>query len=235
MTMKFVTRTRLFAAAGSLLLLTAQVQAQQPNTSTDPAHTHDHAYDHDHAHGHSHDLVSQDIRRGIFEDAQIKERTLSDWEGDWRSVYPYLQDGTLDVVMEHKAKNGSKTAEEYRAEYETGYRTDVDRIVIDGSSVSFHEGDQVITGMYEDDGYEILTYKAGNRGVRYVFEKVEGDDAAPDFIQFSDHGIFPEDASHYHLYWGDDRAALLEEVTNWPTYYPSSLSSQEIAQEMLAH
>ena len=70
---------------------------------------------------------------------------------------------------------------------------------------------------------------------RYVFEKVEGDDAAPDFIQFSDHGIFPEDASHYHLYWGDDRAALLEEVTNWPTYYPSSLSSEEIAQEMLAH
>ncbi|WP_373568581.1 ZinT family metal-binding protein [Paracoccus actinidiae] len=233
MTMKFVTRTGLLAAAGSLLLLTAQVQAQQPNTPTGSAHTHDH--DHLHAHGHSHDPVSQDIRRGIFEDAQIKERTLSDWEGDWQSVYPYLQDGTLDVVMEHKAKNGSKTAEEYRAEYETGYRTDVDRIVIDGSSVTFHEGDQVITGMYEDDGYEILTYKAGNRGVRYVFEKVEGDDAAPDFIQFSDHGIFPEDASHYHLYWGDDRAALLEEVTNWPTYYPSSLSSEEIAQEMLAH
>nr|WP_306755460.1 metal-binding protein ZinT [Paracoccus sp. M09] len=231
--MKFVTRTGLLAAAGSLLLLTAQVQAQQPNTPTGSAHTHDH--DHLHAHGHSHDPVSQDIRRGIFEDAQIKERTLSDWEGDWQSVYPYLQDGTLDVVMEHKAKNGSKTAEEYRAEYETGYRTDVDRIVIDGSSVTFHEGDQVITGMYEDDGYEILTYKAGNRGVRYVFEKVEGDDAAPDFIQFSDHGIFPEDASHYHLYWGDDRAALLEEVTNWPTYYPSSLSSEEIAQEMLAH
>ena len=237
MTMKFVTRTQLFAAAGSLLLLTAQVQAQQPNTPTGSAHTHHHAHDHDHdhAHGHSHDPVSQDIRRGIFEDAQIKERTLSDWEGDWQSVYPYLQDGTLDAVMEHKAKNGSKTAEEYRAEYETGYRTDVDRIVIDGSSVTFHDGDQVITGMYEDDGYEILTYKAGNRGVRYVFEKVEGDDAAPDFIQFSDHGIFPEDASHYHLYWGDDRAALLEEVTNWPTYYPSSLSSEEIAQEMLAH
>ena len=233
--MKFVTRTGLLAAAGSLLLLTAQVQAQQPNTPTGSAHTHHHAHDHDHAHGHSHDPVSQDIRRGIFEDAQIKERTLSDWEGDWQSVYPYLQDGTLDVVMKHKAKNGSKTAEEYRAEYETGYRTDVDRIVIDGSSVTFHEGDQVITGMYEDDGYEILTYKAGNRGVRYVFEKVEGDDAAPDFIQFSDHGIFPEDASHYHLYWGDDRAALLEEVTNWPTYYPSSLSSEEIAQEMLAH
>ena len=237
MTMKFVTRTGWLAAAGSLLLLTAQVQAQQPNTPTGSAHTHDHAHDHDHdhAHGHSHDPVSQDIRRGIFEDAQIKERTLSDWEGDWQSVYPYLQDGTLDVVMEHKAKNGSKTAEEYRAEYETGYRTNVDRIVIDGSSVTFHDGDQVMTGMYEDDGYEILTYKAGNRGVRYVFEKVEGDDAAPDFIQFSDHGIFPEDASHYHLYRGDDRPALLEEVTNWPTYYPSSLSSEEIAQEMLAH
>ncbi|MEE2859656.1 MAG: metal-binding protein ZinT [Pseudomonadota bacterium] len=216
------------AAAGSLLLMTAQVQAQQPTKS-------EHAHAHDHAHGHSHDPVSQDIRRGIFEDAQIKDRALSDWEGDWQSVYPYLQDGTLDPVMEQKAAKGSKTADEYRAEYESGYRTDVDRIIIDGESVTFHRGDQAVTGRYEDDGYEVLTYAAGNRGVRYVFAKTSGDDAAPDFIQFSDHGIFPEDAGHYHLYWGDDRAALLEEVANWPTYYPSSLNGDQIAHEMLAH
>jgi len=58
---------------------------------------------------------------------------------------------------------------------------------------------------------------------------------ATQFIQFSDHGIAPNKAGHYHLYWGDDRAALLEEVTNWPTYYPSSMEAKEIVSEMKAH
>ncbi|MGD9866165.1 MAG: ZinT/AdcA family metal-binding protein, partial [Pseudodonghicola sp.] len=30
-------------------------------------------------------------------------------------------------------------------------------------------------------------------------------------------------------------AALLEEVTNWPTYYPSTLSADQIVHEMMAH
>ncbi|MEQ8922811.1 MAG: ZinT/AdcA family metal-binding protein, partial [Roseovarius sp.] len=30
-------------------------------------------------------------------------------------------------------------------------------------------------------------------------------------------------------------AALLEEVTNWPTYYPADLSVDQIVEEMTAH
>lgn len=71
--------------------------------------------------------------------------------------------------------------------------------------------------------------------MRYVFEKAQGDEEAPQFIQFSDHRIAPAQADHYHLYWGNDREALLEEVTNWPTYYSSSLSGEQIASEMMAH
>lgn len=160
---------------------------------------------------------------------------MSDWEGDWQSVYPYLQDGTLDPVMQHKAEHGGKTAQEYRAYYETGYRTDVNRIVIDGNEVTYHKSGESVAGQYASDGFEILTYKKGNRGVRFIFRKTGGDEAAPDFIQFSDHRIAPARAEHYHLYWGDDRAALLEEVTNWPTYYPAALSGQQIIDEMTAH
>lgn len=215
--------TALLLSAVLLLLMAAQAPAQQTGTANASAH------DHAHAHG------ADDIYRGIFDDAQIEARALSDWQGDWQSVYPLLQDGTLDAVMEHKAQTGDKTAEEYRAYYETGYRTDVDRIVIDGGSVTFHQGDETLQGTYDSDGHEVLTYEAGNRGVRYIFEKTAGDAAAPGFIQFSDHGIFPQQADHYHLYWGDDRAALLAEVTNWPTYYPSSLTGSEVVAEMLAH
>ncbi|MDN5569214.1 MAG: metal-binding protein ZinT [Paracoccus sp. (in: a-proteobacteria)] len=208
----------------ALFVMGGPVQAQQAD-----AHDHSHSHDHDHDHG------GEDIRRGLFDDAQIKDRPLSDWQGDWQSVYPLLQDGTLDVVMDHKAHAGSQSAADYRAEYEAGYRTHVDRIVIEGDRVTFYQGDQSVSATYHDDGHEVLTYKAGNRGVRYVFEKVAGDDAAAGFIQFSDHGIFPQKAGHYHLYWGNDRAALLDEVTNWPTYYPTSMDRAQIVQEMLSH
>ncbi|MBP5857610.1 metal-binding protein ZinT [Marivibrio halodurans] len=202
-------------AASALLAIAAPVLAQSANDG--------------HEHG------SDDIYRGYFDDDQIASRPLSNWEGDWQSVYPYLLDGTLDAVMAHKATHGEKTAEEYRAYYEVGYETDVDRIVIDGDSVTFFGPDEPVQGRYEDDGYEVLTYKAGNRGVRFIFKKVGGDEEAPAFIQFSDHRIAPAKADHYHLYWGGDRAALLDEVTNWPTYYPSELSADQIVEEMLAH
>lgn len=199
------------------------------------AMAHDHGKDHDHAHAHAHSHAEQAVHDGYFDDAQVQPRPLSDWQGDWQSVYPLLADGTLDPVMAHKAEHGDKTAGEYRAYYDTGYRTDVDRITIQGDSVTFHRGDQAVQGRYQADGQEILTYAKGNRGVRFVFQKVGGDRAAPRFIQFSDHRIAPEVSDHFHLYWGEDRAALLAEVTNWPTYYPASLDAGAIVAEMLAH
>ncbi len=194
---------------------------------------HDHE-DHD-AHAHAHDHDDDQIYRGYFEDDQISDRSLSDWAGDWQSVYPYLLDGTLDPVMAHKAENGDQSAEDYRAYYEFGYRTNVDRITIEGDTVTFHSDGTSLAARYASDGYEILTYPRGNRGVRFIFEKTGGDEAAPRYIQFSDHKIAPEAADHYHLYWGDDRAALLEELTNWPTYYPAALNAEQIIAEMMAH
>ncbi|WP_410010490.1 ZinT/AdcA family metal-binding protein [Phyllobacterium sp. A18/5-2] len=160
---------------------------------------------------------------------------MTDWVGDWQSVYPYLQDGTLDPVMAHKAEHGDKKADEYKAYYEIGYRTDVERIEIGGDTVTFFTDGKPLKARYASDGYEILKYEAGNRGVRFIFKKAEGDAEAPQYIQFSDHKIAPDAADHYHLYWGNDRAALLEEGTNWPTYYPSSLDAKEIVHEMIAH
>ena len=189
---------------------------------------------HNQANSHSHDK-KRSVSDGYFDDQQVKARLLSDWEGNWQSVYPYLVDGTLDPVMAHKAKHGDKGAAEYRAYYDTGYKTDVDRILITGKKITFFRGKEAVNGDYEADGHEILTYKKGNRGVRFIFRKTAGDEAAPQFIQFSDHIVAPEKADHYHLYWGNDRAALLNQLTNWPTYYPSDLNGTQIVEEMLAH
>ena len=227
--------TGMGALALAALLSMAPAIAQAESAAKTSASSHDHSHDHAHDHAATPAAEEKSVYKGYFEDSQIQDRTLADWQGDWQSVYPYLTDGTLDPVMTHKAEKGDKTAQEYRAYYDIGYRTDVNRIVIKGEQVSFHRGEAVVSGEYANDGRETLTYKKGNRGVRYIFRKVSGDAGAPQFIQFSDHAIAPLKAGHYHLYWGEDRAALLNEITNWPTYYPASLDGAQIVAEMLAH
>lgn len=209
----------------------------------DHAHEHGHDHDHDHGHDHGHDQghdhartpEAQAIYDGYFDDDQIEPRPLSDYAGDWQSLHPLLEAGKLAPVMAQKARDGAQTAAEYTDHYRTGYATDTDRVTIEGDRITFHAGGAQIRGLYADDGFEVLTYARGNRGVRYVFAKTGGDDAAPAFVQFSDHAIAQGPAHHFHLYRGDDRAALLEEVTNWPTYYPAAMTPEQIVAEMLAH
>ena len=47
--------------------------------------------------------------------------------------------------------------------------------------------------------------------------------------------MVPTKVDHFHLYWGDDRAALLKEVTNWPTYFPADWSGADIVKSMTSH
>lgn len=178
------------------------------------------------------------IYNGYFNDTDIKDRALKDWAGNWQSVYPYLKDGTLDQVWDYKAKakEATMTAEDYKAYYTTGYKTDVENINIKGNTIAFTANGKTHTYTYRYAGYDVLTYEKGNRGVRYLFEAKEADAGNYRYVQFSDHAIAPTDASHFHIYFGgSSQKALLEELENWPTYYPAHMTGLEIGQEMLSH
>lgn len=176
------------------------------------------------------------VYAGYFDDSLVADRPLSDWAGDWQSVFPFLENGDLDGVFADKASHSDKmSAEEYKDYYTAGYETDVERLIIQEDTVSFFKNGEEQTGRYTYDGYEILEYEAGNRGVRFIFKLADETDGLPRFIQFSDHAIFPTDADHYHIYFGDDREALLQEVVNWPTFYPSKMDGDDVAEEMMAH
>lgn len=240
MKISFVKRVGILTISSLLVLVGCQTSSSSEGESnkTSESHTHEskHDHGHEHDHSHAHDEETKKIYEGYFEDSQVKERSLSDWEGDWQSVYPYLQDGTLDEVFAYKAKHtGKMTAKEYKEYYNEGYQTDVNRIVIQGDIVTFFKNGEEYSGKYIYDGYEILTYDAGNRGVRYIFKLAEKAEGVPQYIQFSDHSIYPNKASHYHLYWGDDRKDLLDEVIHWPTYYSSKMDGHDIAHEMMEH
>lgn len=182
------------------------------------------------------DNSKNDIYHGYFKDDQIKDRTLADWKGEWTSVYPLLVDGSLDEVMKHKAEDGKMTAEEYKKYYETGYKTDVEKIKIDGNNITFTKNGKDVTAEYKYDGYKVLQYKKGNRGVRFLFSQKNKVEGAPMNIQFSDHNIYPTEAAHFHLFFGDkSHEELLKELENWPTYYPTSYSKEDIVKDMLNH
>ncbi|MGU7915719.1 zinc ABC transporter substrate-binding protein AdcA [Streptococcus suis] len=181
--------------------------------------------------------TAQTVYNGYFEDSAVKDRTLSDYVGEWQSVYPYLLDGTLDQVWDYKAKiKGGMTAEEYKAYYDTGYKTDVEQINITDNTMEFVVGDKKEKFTYKYVGYKILTYKKGNRGVRFLFEATDANAGNYKYVQFSDHNIAPVKTGHFHIYFGgESQEKLLEELENWPTYYPVGLNGLEIGQEMLAH
>lgn len=45
-----------------------------------------------HSHGHQMTEAEQKAANGVFEDKDVKDRALSDWDGTWQSVYPFLLD-----------------------------------------------------------------------------------------------------------------------------------------------
>ncbi|MQS64999.1 metal-binding protein ZinT [Escherichia coli] len=197
-----------------------------------PAFSHGH-----HSHGKPLTEVEQKAANGVFDDANVQNRTLSDWDGVWQSVYPLLQSGKLDPVFQKKADaDKTKTFAEIKDYYHKGYATDIEMIGIEDGIVEFHRNNETTSCKYDYDGYKILTYKSGKKGVRYLFECKDPESKAPKYIQFSDHIITPRKSSHFHIFMGNDsQQSLLNEMENWPTYYPYQLSSEEVVEEMMSH
>ncbi|MEQ4453498.1 metal-binding protein ZinT [Kosakonia sp. YIM B13605] len=191
---------------------------------------------HDHHHGKPLTEVERKASEGIFDDKDVNDRALSDWDGIWQSVNPYLLSGALDPVLEKKAKQGGKSVEEYRAYYQKGYATDVEMIGIENNVMEFHVGKTVNSCRYDYAGYKILTYTSGKKGVRYLFECKDAQSKAPKYVQFSDHIIGPRQSKHFHIFMGNEsQEALLKEMDNWPTYYPYNMTKAQIVDEMLHH
>ena len=97
-----------------------------------------------------------------FEDEEVKDRELSEWNGKWQSTYPLLLDGSLDEVWEHKAEDDdSMTAEDYKNKYTNAYETDIVTIQINAPEITYITEDSQITAEYIYSGYYIRTKDDG--------------------------------------------------------------------------
>ncbi len=170
-----------------------------------------------------------------FAEADVTDRALTDFAGDWQSIYPFLADGSLAEMIEHNAEEKGMTEEEAFAFYENGFKTDVDRIAIDGDTITFYSGDSSVSAQYEAAGFQILTADDGSLSVRYQYEAAGDASGAPRYVQFGDHGHESKKAEHFHIYFGDESFEALLSTDKFFTYFPSAMTGAEIAEEMLAH
>eukprot|EP00833_Pecoramyces_ruminatium_P001818 jgi/Orpsp1_1/1175850/evm.model.c7180000055455.1 len=180
--------------------------------------------------GHSHEECTT---VSTFKDEEVKDRSLSDWEGEWKSAYPILLSGELDSAFEEKAKDGKKTAEEYKEYYKKGYATDVTKVVIKGNNVSFtYKDGKTVNSDYEYLGPYIIDWSSGTRAALYQFEAKDKKSGAPIYIEFNDHVIVPCTAEHFHLRMTNESFESIDAENSWPTYFPASSSASEIADEI---
>lgn len=58
-------------------------------------------------------VSAESLEVKTFEDGDVQDRALSDWDGRWQSAYPFALNGSLDEAFELMAASGRMTAEEY--------------------------------------------------------------------------------------------------------------------------
>ena len=181
-------------------------------------------------HGHSHD-------EQLTED-DIKDRTLSDFAGAWKSLHPYLLNGDLDKFCQHRAEedeDSSTTKDTYLEKYKTSWQCDAEKISIEGNNITFTYADgKTVSAEYTYAGYQPKRNDEGKiRSVRYQFETTSAD--APKYVQFNDHGHEPGEAEHFHIYFGNDGFdALMSGKTN-PFFVKDALSAEDILDELMGH
>ncbi len=182
----------------------------------------------DHDHEHEHEEIEED---------DIQDRTLTEFSGTWKSLYPLLTAGELEEFLEHKAEDAEEegvTIETLREQYTSNWACDAVSISIDGDDISFVYADgKTANGKYKYAGYIPVRADDGDiTGVRYQFELTEGD--APKYVQVNDHGHEPTDeVEHFHIYFGNESfEALMESKTN-PFFVPEGLSADEIIEELV--
>lgn len=188
-------------------------------------HDHDHEHEHEHEHEHSHE------KREVPED-----RTLSDYEGEWQSLYPFMNENFKAETASYMAEaEGFEEEEEAWNFFYKGNETDVRYVNIKGDEIEFIKEDGTKTsGTYEYDGYYSDCW--GETSIRYQFKNTDTTSEAPAIVQFDDHLNYPTKAEHFHIYCGEDGTEMLDIMYNWPTYYPADITSEEdMIHEFLKH
>ena len=169
-----------------------------------------------------------------FDDEDVRDRTLSNWNGEWKSPYQALLDGKLDEAFEAKAASkGDKTAAEYKEYYKKGYESDIDSLDIKNNRITFtYINGKEIKAKYEYKGFFIQHWSSGTKAAMYRFENIDEKSEAPRLIELNDHLITRTKPVHFHLRSTNTTWDDIDAENHWPSFFPKSNSIEDIIEEI---
>jgi zinc transport system substrate-binding protein len=189
---------------------------------------------------HGHDHGSEE-----FDPADVKDRPMSDFSGEWISGIPLINDGSLDAYIEHTAEENEVTFDEQKSALLKRWASEYENFTIENSTLTIDS----ISGEYTYKGYQIVESDHG-ASVWYNFQLETPVAGLPAYLTFNDHGYGHEDEehdedeaeeeheeiAHMHLKYGDDGFDALISNEEWSTFYfDNSYSGKEIGEFMAGH
>ncbi len=180
---------------------------------------------HDHDHHHEHEEIEED---------DVKDRSLSEFSGEWKSLLPMLEAGELDPYVEHHAEEHGEPQSEVHEELAEKWACDAEKVGIDGDIVTFtYANGDTVSAKYAYAGRALIKADDGDiTGVRYQFETDSAN--APKYLQLNDHGHEPaEEVEHFHIYFGSDGFDALLSADADPFFVPSTLDAEGVLEELM--
>ena len=170
-------------------------------------------------------------------EADIKDREITDFAGSWQSLYPFLESGDLDEYVKAHAEENDESEAEVREELAGKWNCDATEISVNNNKISFtYKDGSKKSGEYKYAGYSPILADDGDiHAVMYQFEAVSGD--SPKYVMFNDHGYEPANAEHFHIYYGDDVdfKTTKENFAYNPFFIPAGLNGEEAAEVLEGH
>lgn len=180
----------------------------------------------DHEHNHEHDHMD-------ITESDIKDRSLIEFNGEWKSLYPMLQNGELDSYVEEHSKEHNEDFQEVKNELQEKWESDIKTIKINNDTITFEKIDGSIEeAKYEYKGYSIVKDEDGEiKNVRYRF--ATEDNVTSKFVEFNDHEYMPVEAvEHFHIYVGNENFEALDNSKNNPYFVMASLDKDSVVEHL---
>lgn len=167
--------------------------------------------------------------------SDIRDRALTDWLGDWQSVLPYIQDGSMDSFISAKSVETETTHLTQWVRYLKQFATSYTNITIEDGRASFVSQIGTVSANYHYNGYMIAESSHGP-AVWYTYQCDQPESGAPLYLAFNDHGHgIPgehdgEEVGHYHLRYSYEDIDGLVSLGEWsPTFFTQGATPQQMA------
>ncbi len=198
-------------------------------------HEHHHGHDHDDHDGDHHDEHGHDHDEEITE-ADIKPRSVSEFAGEWQSLYPVLMTGALDEYVEFQAEKKSISVKDSRAEIEAKWNCGIKTIKIKGDEITLiYDNGKKESGSYKYAGFATKKNDQGKiSSIRHKFSLVKGN--GPKYVMLNDHGHEPvKSVEHFHIYFGNNNFDELVTTKSNPFFVDSKLDAKGCLANVMGH